>query len=82
VLCFPLEIPESIEVDVTDLNIGDSIHVEDISMPGNVEHTADINYTVVAVLSPAAEEVVEEDEDGEELEGEEESAEGDESQDG
>lgn len=85
VLCFPLEIPESIEVDVTKLNIGDSIHVDEISMPGNVEHTADVNYTVVAVLSPAAEEIAaeeDEEDEGEELEGEGEDAGEDEKQDG
>ena len=85
VLCFPLEIPESIEVDVTELNIGDSIHVDEIPMPGNIEQTADVNYTVVAVLSPAAEEIEEEEEEeelGEEVEGEDEDAEEDEKQDG
>ena len=75
-LCLPGDIPESVEVDITDLDIGDSIHIEDISLGENVEISADTNFTVVTVLSPKVEEeeVVEEEEA--ELEaGEEEGAE-------
>jgi large subunit ribosomal protein L25 len=75
VLCLPTAIPEAIEVDITDLDVGDSIHVEDISLPGDVEILAETNFTVVTVLAPKIEEeVVEEEEleEGEELaEGEE-----------
>ena len=31
----PADIPETIEVDISDLNVGDSIHVEDIRSKGN-----------------------------------------------
>jgi large subunit ribosomal protein L25 len=75
VLCLPNEIPESIEIDVSALDIGQSIHVEEIPLPGNVEVTADVNYTVVTVLSPKVE--VEEEEE-EALEEGEEVAEGEE----
>jgi large subunit ribosomal protein L25 len=75
VLCLPTAIPEAIEVDITNLEIGDSIHVEDISLSGDIEIPADTNFTVVTVLAPKVEEVpVEEEEleEGEELvEGEE-----------
>jgi large subunit ribosomal protein L25 len=76
-LCLPGDIPEAIEIDITDLDIGDSIHIEDISLGENVEVSADFNFTVVTVLSPTVEEeeVVEEEEGeleaGEEAEGEE-----------
>lgn len=80
VLCLPTAIPEAIEVDITDLDIGDSIHVEDISLSGDVEIPADSNFTVVTVLAPKVEEEpVEEEEleEGEELaEGEEAAEEG------
>jgi len=80
VLCLPTAIPESIEVDITDLDIGDSVHVEDISLSGDVEIPADTNFTVLTVLAPKVEEeVVEEEEleEGEELaEGEEAAEEG------
>ena len=60
VLCMPGDIPESIEVDITDMDIGDSLHVEEIALGDNIEIPADVNFTVVTVLSPKVEEVEEE----------------------
>jgi large subunit ribosomal protein L25 len=57
VLCLPLRIPDSIEVDVTELKIGDSIHVKDIPLESDIEISAEVNFTVVTLLSPKAEEV-------------------------
>jgi large subunit ribosomal protein L25 len=56
VLCFPLDIPEFITVDVSGMEIGDSIHVEDLSVSGNLEVLADTNFTVVTVSGGMAEE--------------------------
>jgi large subunit ribosomal protein L25 len=75
VLCLPLEVPESIEIDITDLDIGDSIHVGDISQEGEIEFLEDENFTVVTLLSPKIEEVEEPTEEEEE-EAEEEAVEG------
>ncbi len=69
--CLPLEVPESIEIDVSDLDIGDSIHVGKISLEGEIEILEDDNYTVVTMLSPKLEEEEEEPEEEEEVEGEE-----------
>ncbi len=67
VLCLPLEIPEQIEIDITDLEIGDSVHVNEISLEGDAEIQADVNFTVLTILSPtAAEEEVSEEEAAEE----------------
>ena len=71
VFCLPHEIPESIEIDITDLDIGNSIHVKDISLKGDIEIPADVNFTVLTMLSPKAEEVEGEEVEGEEGEGEE-----------
>jgi len=54
VLCLPHAIPEAIEVDITELDIGDSIHVKDIPLAGDIEIQADVNFTVVTVSSPKA----------------------------
>ena len=35
VSCMPLSIPESIDVDVTNLGIGDAIHVRDLVLPAD-----------------------------------------------
>jgi large subunit ribosomal protein L25 len=75
VFCLPGDIPESFEIDITGLAIGDSIHLADVPMGENVEVDTDVNYTVVTVLSPKVEEEVAVEAE-EELEGAEEGAEG------
>jgi len=75
VFCLPGDIPESFEIDISELTIGDSIHLEDVPLGGDVEIASDVNYTVVTVLSPKVEEE-EVEEEGEELEEGEEGAEG------
>jgi large subunit ribosomal protein L25 len=64
--CLPTAIPESIEVDISDLTIGDSIHIREIALPGDVELPEDIDFTVVTVLAPKVEEEVVEEEELEE----------------
>jgi large subunit ribosomal protein L25 len=71
--CLPLAVPEFIEIDISDLDIGDSIHVGDIRVEGEIEFLEDDNYTVVTVLSPKLEE--EEEEEAEEEEAEKEDGE-------
>ncbi|MBW1993040.1 MAG: 50S ribosomal protein L25/general stress protein Ctc [Deltaproteobacteria bacterium] len=73
VLCLPSSIPEKFEIDISHLDIGDAIHVEDIPRGENVEIPADTNFTVITVVAPKVEaEVVTE----EEVEGEEEAQKG------
>jgi large subunit ribosomal protein L25 len=55
VLCLPSEIPDALEVDVTELGIGGTLHVKDIALPGGVELPPGVNYTVLTVVSPKAE---------------------------
>ncbi|MGD9329685.1 MAG: 50S ribosomal protein L25 [Desulfobacterales bacterium] len=65
--CMPSDIPETIEIDVTDLDMGESIHVEDIAVEGDVELVHEVNFTILTILSGRqAEEEVEEVEEGEE----------------
>ena len=54
--CLPLAVPESIVIDVTDLDIGDSVHVGKISLEGEIEILEDDNRTVVTILHPKLEE--------------------------
>jgi large subunit ribosomal protein L25 len=51
VRCLPTAIPAAIDVDVSALNIGDSIHVRDLSIP-DVELLNDPDATVVTVVPP------------------------------
>jgi len=50
--CLPLEIPEAIEIDVTELGVHDVIHISAVKVPGNVEPIFDQDYAVVSVLPP------------------------------
>ena len=71
VLCLPSDIPEVIEIDITELDMGESVHVEEIDLEGDVELPHEVNFTILTVLSGRkAEEEVEEGEEGEEAEGE------------
>ena len=67
VLCLPDDIPEIIEIDITDLDMGESVHVEDIPLEGDVEIPHEVNFTILTILSGRK---VEEDEEAVE-EGEE-----------
>ena len=56
VVCLPDAIPTSIEVDVTALNIGDVIHIDDIALPAGVKVPHDVNFTVITVTGRKPEE--------------------------
>jgi large subunit ribosomal protein L25 len=75
VLCLPTEIPESFEIDITDLEIGDSVHIDEITTTETVEIPYDVNFTLLTVVSPKIEEEPEEEEEAEVEEGEEGAAE-------
>lgn len=83
--CLPKDIPNSYEVDVTELEIGHSIHIGALEIADEINLLHEEDETIATVLAPRMEvvEEVEEEEEGEEVEGEEgaEAKEGDESQD-
>lgn len=54
--CLPLDIPEFFNVDVGALDIGDSIHVEELPMPKGVTAVYDSNFALVTVATPTVEE--------------------------
>jgi large subunit ribosomal protein L25 len=54
--CLPLDIPSAFNVDVSALDIGDSIHVEEIQTPEGVSLVFDSNFAVVTVATPTVEE--------------------------
>lgn len=60
--CLPTEIPESFTVDVTNLNVGDSMHVSDLQVPEGIKMISRPELTIAAVVvqeeevvAPAAE---------------------------
>jgi large subunit ribosomal protein L25 len=54
--CLPRDLPDRITVDVSALNIGDSIHVRDIQLPSGVTAKVQLELTAFSVLEPAVEE--------------------------
>jgi len=58
VICLPTGIPKSIDVDVSALKIGQSIHIDDLKLPPDIEVPHDQNFTIASVVAPKAEEVV------------------------
>jgi large subunit ribosomal protein L25 len=72
VSCLVSAIPDELVVDVTPLDVGDSIHARDLQLPDGVELKTDPDVTLVSVVAPAkleeeapAEEDVEEVAEGE-----------------
>lgn len=63
VICLPNAVPQSIEIDVTALELGDVVHVSEISAPEGVEIPHDVNFTILTVAGHKPE--VDEEADGE-----------------
>jgi len=55
--CLPTNIPKNIEVDVTQLKIGDSIHIKDLILPSGVKVLNDPGAIVLSIAAPMKEEV-------------------------
>ena len=52
--CLPDKMPESIEVDVTLMDIGQSIHIDDIKLPEGTEAPHDVNFTIAVLTGKKA----------------------------
>lgn len=50
--CFALEAPDQIDVDITELGVGDSLHVGGLTIPGNVTVLTEEDRAVVTILAP------------------------------
>jgi large subunit ribosomal protein L25 len=59
VFCLPTNIPPSIEINVEELEVGDVVHIDEVSLPKDVESRHDVNFTVLTVVGRMAEEVEE-----------------------
>jgi len=57
VQCFPGDIPKSVDIDVSLLKIGDSIHIQDIHVE-KAKILFDTNFTIATVVPPVVEEKV------------------------
>lgn len=54
--CLPQDLPEVLTVDVSGLNVGDSLHIGDLVLPAGVTAVADSEITVFLVSEPNVQE--------------------------
>jgi large subunit ribosomal protein L25 len=73
ITCLPDKLIDTFEMDVSGLDIGDSIHIRDIELPEGITSVEEGHLTVALVAAPTVE--VEEEEEEEGIEIEEETAE-------
>ncbi len=55
--CLPTDIPKEIEVDVSQLKIGDSVHIKDVVFPSNIKVLNDPGAIILSIAAPMKEEV-------------------------
>ena len=77
VSCLPADIPSKLVVDVSQLEVGDSIKIQEVELPEKVFLSTEENYAIISIVgrAPEEEEEVEEIEDEEGVEGDEEKEE-------
>jgi large subunit ribosomal protein L25 len=56
--CLPMSLPPHIEVDITSLNVGDSIHIRDLSLPEGITLISSGDEVIATVVAPRVEEEV------------------------
>ncbi len=59
ILCLPLEIPDSFDVDISPLEVGDAFHLGDLKVAEGIEFVDEPGITLVTLAAPAVEEVAE-----------------------
>ncbi len=71
--CMPKNLVDKIDIDVSNLDVGQSLHIEDVSFPPGLNSLEDGDLTIATVVAPSIEEEMEEEveEEVEEVESEE-----------
>jgi len=66
ITCRADSIPDQIEVDCADMEMGDTVHIDDIPLPEGSEVQHDVNFTVLNLSAPKTATDEDTDEDTEE----------------
>ena len=56
----PDDLPDHLDIDLAGLEIGDSVHIDSVSLPANVKPTIVRNFTICTVVPPTVMKVEEE----------------------
>jgi large subunit ribosomal protein L25 len=67
ITCLPDKLIDAFEIDVSGLDIGDSIHIRDIELPEGITSAEEGRLTVALVAAPTVEVEKEEEEEGMEI---------------
>ena len=51
--CFPQDVPDQIEIDITELELGDMVHVSDLMAPKGVTILTNSEDAVLSIITPA-----------------------------
>jgi large subunit ribosomal protein L25 len=54
--CLPNQIPQHIDLDVTELTVGHSLHVSELQVPAGIRILDDPKASVISILGKAKEE--------------------------
>ena len=74
VACLPANIPQEIEVDISNLNLGDTIRIEDINLGDDLDIVGDSSMLIASVVAPAKQEEISDEDSIEDTEAEDTSA--------
>lgn len=58
--CLPLNIPEHIVVDASNLGVGETLHLADVKLPEGVKTAVEPDHVVVTIAAPVSEEKLDE----------------------
>ncbi|MGZ8595916.1 MAG: 50S ribosomal protein L25 [Actinomycetota bacterium] len=51
--CFPQDVPDQIEIDITEIELGDMVHVSDLVAPEGVTILTNLEDAVLSIITPA-----------------------------
>ena len=56
VACLPANIPQEIEIDISNLNLGDTLRIEDVNLADDLDIIGDSSMLIASVVAPAKQE--------------------------
>lgn len=51
--CFPQDVPDQIEIDITDIELGGMVHVSDLTAPEGVQIVTNLEDALLSIITPA-----------------------------
>jgi len=67
ITCRADSIPDQIEVDCSDMEMGDTVHIDDLNLPEGSEVQHDVNFTILNLSAPKTAEADDDEESVEEV---------------